>query len=98
MPRLSASGSVSSTALKNAGGIEPSSTSSRNAIPLPGGAGSTRRPTVASSGLESSPISSNAAPAPRRRSMQIVVDSRNDTATPKSSASVAWMTSFCTSP
>ena len=41
---------------------------------------------------------STAAPVPTGRSMQIVVVSRKVTSTPKSSASVAWMTSFCTSP
>lgn len=36
-----------STAAKNAGGIEPGSTSSPNVTPVPSGAGSTRSPTVA---------------------------------------------------
>ncbi len=83
--------------MKNAYGIEPSSTSSRNSTPPPVGPGSTRSPTVARNGLPS-PISSYAAPVPAGRSTQIVVVSRNVTARPYSSARVAWMTSFCTSP
>ena len=43
-------------------------------------------------------MSSTAAPVPTSRSMQMVVVSRNATSTPKSSASVASMTSFWTSP
>ena len=35
---------------------------------------------------------------PDGRSMHSVADSRNPASTPKSAASVAWMTSFCTSP
>ena len=84
--------------MKNDSGIEPSSTSSPKRRPLPTGAGSTRSPTVARNGLPSVAMISNAAPLPAGRSMQIVVDSRNVTSTPKSAASVAWMTSFCTSP
>jgi len=41
---------------------------------------------------------STAAPVPMGRSMQIVVDSRKLTSTPKSAASVASITSFWTSP
>ena len=72
---------VSSTVRKNAYGIEPSSTSSRNSTPLPTGPGSTRSPTVARNGLPS-PISSYAEPMPVGRSTQIVVVSRNVTARP----------------
>ena len=97
-PCSSVACTVSSTAVKNAGGIEPSSTSSANRTPLPGGAGSTRNPTVARNGFGSVSMISYAAPLPAGRSMQIVVVSRNVTSTPKSSASVAWMTSFWTSP
>ena len=43
-------------------------------------------------------MSSTASPAPDTRSMQIVVVSRKLTAMSYSSASVASMTSFCTSP
>ena len=43
-------------------------------------------------------MTSTAAPLPTGRSMQIVVVSRKSTSRPKSPASVAWMTSFCTSP
>ena len=74
------------------------STSSRNATPEPGGAGSTRSPSAAGNGLPGASSSSAARPEPAGRSMQIVVVSRNVTSMPKSSASVAWMTSFCTSP
>ncbi len=84
--------------MKNARGIEPSSTPNRTCTPLPTGPGSIRSPTVARNGLESVPMSSKAAPTPDGRSMQIVVVSRNPTSTPKSAARVAWMTSFCTSP
>ena len=41
---------------------------------------------------------STAAPVPTGRSMQIVVVSRKSTSRPYSLSSVAWMTSFCTSP
>ena len=89
---------MSSTALKNANGIEPSSTASRKSTPESTGAGSTRRPIVARKRFVSvSPIS-NASPRPSRRSTQIVVVSSKPTSSPYSSASVAWMTSFCTSP
>src|SRR5919198_1086342 len=74
IPCRSVSFTVSSTALKNAYGIEPSSTSSRNSTPLLTGAGSTRSPTVARKGLGPLPISSTAAPVPTGRSMQIVAD------------------------
>ena len=57
-----------------------------------------RSPTVARNGLGSWSMISTAAPVPTGRSMQIVVVSRKPTSMPKSSASVAWMTSFCTSP
>ena len=43
-------------------------------------------------------VNSAADPEPTGRSMQIVVVSRNVTASPYSLARVAWMTSFCTSP
>ena len=76
-PWRSVSRTVSSTAVKNASGIDPSSTSSRNRTPVPTGAGSTRSPTVARNGFGASPISSTAAPVPTGRSMQIVVVSRN---------------------
>ena len=52
-PWPSVSRTVSSTALKKAYGIDPSSTSSRNPTPEPTGAGSTRSPTVARNGLAS---------------------------------------------
>ena len=67
-------------------------------MPAPGGAGSIRRPTVPRNGFVSVSMISTADPVPTTRSMQIVVDSRKLTSTPKSSASVAWMTSFWTSP
>ena len=98
MPCRSVSRTVSSTARKNAIGIEPSSTSMRNSTPEPGAAGSTRSPIVARNGLGGWCSRSIAAPVPTGRSMQIVVDSRKLTSTPKSDASVAPMTSFCTSP
>jgi len=70
--------------------------------------GRTRRPTdrarveakpdAREKGLSSCPSSSNASPDPTGRSTQIVVVSRNVTSTPKSVASVAWMTSPWTSP
>ena len=80
-PWPSVSCTVSSTALKNENGIDPSSTSSRKATP-PAGAGSTRSPTVARNGFGSLPMSSNAAPLPTGRSMQMVVLSRNSTSRP----------------
>ena len=94
-PWRSVAATVSSTAVKNAEGIEPSSTSSPNRFSA---AGSTRSPTVARNGFEPAPSSSYAAPLPTGRSTQIVVVSRNATATPNSSASVASMTCFWTSP
>src|SRR4051812_46691360 len=89
---------VSSTALMNDNGIDPSSTSSRNRTPEPTAAGSTRSPTVARNGLSPAPMNSAADPVPTGRSTQMVVVSRKDTSSPKSLASVAAMTSFCTSP
>ena len=68
---------VSSTALKNASGIEPSSTSSRNGTPVPTGPARPAARRWPGTGCESVPLSSNAAPAPTGRSMQIVVVSRN---------------------
>ena len=97
-PCRKVSRTVSSTAAKNAYGIDPSSTPSRNTTPESGGAGSTRSPTVARNGLGSTFMISTAAPTPFGRSTWIVVDSRKSTSRPNSSASVAWMTSFCTSP
>lgn len=79
-------------------GIEPSSTSSRKSDPVPTGAGSTRSPTVARKGLGSWAMISNAAPDPAGRSMHRAVVSRKSASTANSSASVAWMTSFWTSP
>ncbi len=55
---------VSSTALMNAYGIEPSSTSSLKSTPEPIGAGSTRSPTVARNGLGGLAMNSTAAPVP----------------------------------
>jgi len=60
--------------LKNANGIEPSSTSSRNRTPDSAGAGSIRSPTVARNGLGGVSMISKAAPDPAGRSMQIVVE------------------------
>lgn len=85
-------------AVKNAGGMEPSSTSSRKPTPDPTGAGSTRSPTVARNGLSPTSMTSSDQPEPTTRSTQIVVVSRNVTSTPKSPARVAPITSFCTSP
>jgi hypothetical protein len=89
---------VSSTAAKKASGIEPSSASIENATPEPAGVGSMRRPTVARNGLGGLRSRSTAAPVPTGRSMRMVVVSRKPTSRPKSSASVAPMTSFWTSP
>ena len=57
-----------------------------------------RRPTPARIGLASVPIRSIASPIPTGRSMHSVVVSVKLTLTPYSSASVASITSFCTSP
>src|SRR5213076_2364011 len=48
--------------------------------------------------IGTAPMNSAAAPVPTGRSMRIVVVSRKLTSMPYPSASVAWMTSFCTSP
>ena len=72
----------SSTAAKNADGMDPSSTSRPTDTPAPSGAGSTRSPTVARNGLLGMPITSASAPVPTSRSTQIGVDSRNVTGTP----------------
>ena len=94
-PRVSRT--VSSTALKKAYGIEPSSTSSRKSTP--GRSARARRAGRRWRGTGSGPsLYSTAAPEPDSRSMQIVVVSRKVTSSPNSSASVAWTTSFCTSP
>jgi uncharacterized Zn-binding protein involved in type VI secretion len=74
------------------------STSTRTSTPEPGGAGSTRRPSVATNGLPGAKITSAAVPVPHGRSTQIAVVSRNVTVTPYPAASVAATTSFCTSP
>ena len=97
-PSRSVSRTVSSTAFWNATGSAPGSIPSRNRTPEPAAAGSIRSPAVARNGLASSLMNSAAAPQPDGRSMHSVVDSRNPTSRPNSSASVAWMTSFCTSP
>ena len=81
-PCCSVARTESSTAVKNADGIEPSSTSCPTVTPAPSGAGSTRRPTLARNGLLAMPISSWSAPIPTSRSTQIGVDSRNVTGTP----------------
>ncbi len=89
---------VSSTALKKAYGMAPSSTSRRKSTPEPGGAGSTRRPTVARNGLPSLRMNSTAFPEPAGRSTHSGVVARNVTSMPYSSARVAWTISFWTSP
>ena len=80
-PWRSVSRTVSSTARKNASGIDPSSTSSRNSTPAPTGAGSTRSPTVARNGFGRSPSISTAVAradesldADRRRLAELDVD------------------------
>ncbi len=80
--------------MKNADGIDPNSTPSRNAS----SPGSTRRPTVARYGFGATPITASSSPTPITRSMHTGVVARNTTSTPYSSASVAAMTSFWTSP
>lgn len=97
-PSRSVSRTVSSTAFWNPAGSAPGSMPSRNRTPAPAAAGSIRSPAVARNGLSSSLMNSAAAPLPDGRSMHSVVDSRKVTWRPKSPASVAWMTSFCTSP
>jgi oligopeptide transport system ATP-binding protein len=97
-PCSSVSWTVSSTALKNANGIDPSSTPRRKSTPVPTGAGSTRSPTVARNGLGSTAMCSTASPQPVGRSTQMTVEGRKRTSRPNSSASVAAMTSFWTSP
>ena len=67
-------------------------------MPDPAGPGSTRRPTVARNGLPPAPMNSAAAPVPTGRSTQIVVVSSKLTCRPNSSARVASITSFWTSP
>ena len=97
-PSCSVWWTVSSTAFWNATGSAPRSMPSPNRTPEPAGAGTIRSPTVARKGLAGSPMNSAAVPGPAGRSTQIVVVSRKPASIPKSAASVAWMTSFCTSP
>ena len=53
---------------------------------------------MARNGFGATLLTSTASPTPAGRSMHSVVVSRKLTAMPYRSASVAWMTSFCTSP
>ena len=75
-PARSVSRTVSSTARKNASGIDPSSTSSRNVTPEPTGAGSTRSPTVARNGFGRLAEQLDGRAGADGRSTQIVVVSR----------------------
>ena len=84
--------------VKNASGMEPSSTSRRNVSARVERRRLDAQPDGGEERVAGLPSHSTAAPVPAGRSTQIVVVSRKSTSMPYSVASVAWMTSFWTSP